>query len=179
MKKQFTPIAMICSQKQFDEIKPKLKGLDIISINCFDDFRYLTNDFGIGDKILISNISNTPLNNERIIYETWDERVFLEACGIQNKPINNIKMKKVILKERIEEVYLSDLNDDSIVGIVFENDSKGVLIYTPEGFCSTSDLNIYNKWFRDTKKQYLKDLEHKETYQFDTMKDLYKWLGEE
>ena len=79
------PIAMKCSQEQFDDINPKIidTRLVIADINNFKTHNYLTNNIGGSS----GRISNTlELYKEkywREVHETWDEKVFLEACGIE------------------------------------------------------------------------------------------------
>lgn len=79
--KKFTPIAMKCTQEDWESIKDKFNKKDIISIdnpiskhftyliNHFDD----KNGFGIG-------FFNKSLSKE--VYEKFDANIFLNACGI-------------------------------------------------------------------------------------------------
>ena len=77
-----TKINMRCTQEQFEAIKPKLVGIDITDTRFdLNEYPYLTNDFrglGIG-----SRSKDMMGNDDSIIVETWDEQVFLEACGIE------------------------------------------------------------------------------------------------
>jgi hypothetical protein len=95
-------IAMKCTQKQFEMIKQKLAGSIIKTKNLsnFDTYPYLINytgqDFSIesiakyGFKFAWEGIDE--------IHETWDERVFLEACDIK------VDEKFEITKEQILEL---------------------------------------------------------------------------
>ena len=77
---------MRCTQEQFEAIKPKLVGMDITD-TCFDlnEYPYLTNDFnGIG---IGSRSKDIIGKDDGIIIGTWDEQVFLEACGIETEKI--------------------------------------------------------------------------------------------
>jgi len=84
---KFTPIAMKCNQEQFEAIKPKLGGLKIKSIASFKACEYLLNNY-MGEKLLISNNNASGKLDfpERIVHETWNEKIFLEACGIETTP---------------------------------------------------------------------------------------------
>jgi len=81
------PIAMRCTQKQFDKIKNKLSHLSFIMMD--DDFTegtYLINNLSgvIGS---ISNIEEEGKNSyDRTVFEEWDEDVFLEYCDVEVFP---------------------------------------------------------------------------------------------
>jgi len=78
-------IAMKCTQKQFDAIKGKLVGCKIGNITSFFNHFYLVNN-NCGEQNLINNIPNTN-RFPREIYETWNEQIFLDACGIETEKI--------------------------------------------------------------------------------------------
>lgn len=73
------PIAMRCSQEQFDKIKGKL---DTVNITVFTKRSYLINNY-CGEIGKVTNLSySNRLLFDRTVYETWDEDIFLEACDI-------------------------------------------------------------------------------------------------
>lgn len=75
-------IAMKCSQEQFEAVKGKFEGIDtnpILRYSGSED-SYLTNDYN-GEK----EVSFTLVRGKREIHETWNEKVFLEACGIDTE----------------------------------------------------------------------------------------------
>ena len=76
------PIAMKCSQEQFDKIKPKLKRMEITD-NFFNlkEYPYLTNDYYNYDRQGLGSV-NKHIIYGREIYEIWDEKIFLQACDI-------------------------------------------------------------------------------------------------
>jgi len=81
-----TKINMRCTQEQFEAIKPKLVGMNFNDA-MFDlnEYPYLTNNFrGIG---IGSRYKCMIRKDDGIIVETWDEQVFLEACGIETEKI--------------------------------------------------------------------------------------------
>ena len=85
--KKFTPIAMKCNQEQFEAIKPKLNNQCIKSVSNFKDCQYLTNNW-MGVKMDITNITADFVLNrgkcyQEVIYETWNEQTFLNACVIE------------------------------------------------------------------------------------------------
>ena len=87
MKTQFTPIAMRCTQEQFDAIRPKLEkhGLKAKDLSCFSSMPYLINcRFK-----QINSITNYSSRYDwmcdsgiNYVYHDWDENIFLQACGI-------------------------------------------------------------------------------------------------
>lgn len=115
----FTPIAMKCTQEQFNAVKPKLIGLKIIGLDSFTDCNYLVNNLGKREK-LISNI--TPDSKgyyNREIHEEWNEEIFLKACGIKTEPTLIERLQKAEaevkrLKEAIEDGKIK-VNDWVIV----------------------------------------------------------------
>jgi hypothetical protein len=96
--KEIKPIAMRCTEEQFDAIKPKLEkaGLVITSMESFLAAEYLVNNFrgdlGIvtnlinfrGDLGIVTNLISPHGYYERLIFEEWDEQTFLEYCGIES-----------------------------------------------------------------------------------------------
>jgi hypothetical protein len=80
-------IAMRCNQEQFESIKPKLErfGSRIKDVHDFESCPYLTNN--LRSEWLVSNIGSHDKNcRDRIVHEQWNEKVFLEACGIETTP---------------------------------------------------------------------------------------------
>lgn len=76
-----TAIAMKCTQEQFDAVKEKLIGCRPFMIDEFEKNDYLV---CFEDK----SISNGSfLKGTEIVYETWNEQIFLEACGIEPENI--------------------------------------------------------------------------------------------
>ncbi len=104
MKKAITPIAMKCSKEQFKLIKPKLKKIGKICtlIGAFKENRYLTNNYGNTAKTLLFDFvqskSKWAYVHRMNIHETWNEKVFLNACGIETEP------EYVITESRIQEI---------------------------------------------------------------------------
>jgi hypothetical protein len=72
------PIAMRCTQEQFDGIKDRI-NLPIIRITSFCNDPYLTNITKEGYNV--SNISYNLFNQD--IHETFNADIFLEACGVE------------------------------------------------------------------------------------------------
>lgn len=78
-------IAMRCNQKQFNAIKSKLVGCEIYVITGFCTNPYLVNDFGLNKNVVSNFLTEDKFNYERQFEETWNEQVFLEACGIETE----------------------------------------------------------------------------------------------
>lgn len=76
---------MKCNQEQFDAIKEKLNGMYRM-IGRFENFTYLITNYYEGEKH-ISNTGNPTKFKGHTIYETWNEKIFLDACGIETEKI--------------------------------------------------------------------------------------------
>jgi len=78
-------IAMKCTQEQFDTVKDKLVRIEITSITDFNESNYLTNGYKIG---IITNLDKYYVSIwTENIHETWNEEIFLNACGIETERI--------------------------------------------------------------------------------------------
>jgi len=78
--KKFTPIAMKCTQEDWDSIKSNFSKNQISSINDFDNFGYLVNNH-FGSELKLANLSKSS-GTGRTAYEKFDANTFLNACGI-------------------------------------------------------------------------------------------------
>lgn len=134
----FTPIAMKCTQEQFDAVKPKLKGLNIEDINSFYYHNYLINNLG-GQEKTISNISEfTKGEYNREVHEEWNEKIFLEACGIEAETLQEKEQR--LLKE-LEEVR-NEIEDSKIkVGDWVKNNNNIVFKVEEDKY----DLGVLNE----------------------------------
>jgi len=73
------PIAMKCTQEEFDSIKDKLT-YDEYDIDDFKSYPYVSNFYHKTD----GKIGNTKwMDNYKEIHETFDANIFLEACDIE------------------------------------------------------------------------------------------------
>lgn len=111
----FTPIAMKCTQEQFEAIKQKLKGLEIEDIKPFTDCKYLVNNLG-GESKVISNFRNyAKICFDREVYEYWNEEIFLKACGIEvdslEKQLQKAEAEVKRLQSLIEEENKPKIGD--------------------------------------------------------------------
>ena len=171
MKKKITPIAMKCNKEQFEAIKPKLEGIEIYSVTCFNDYPYLTNTGGYLDSI--SNISKgnfeVTLSRVECIYEIWNERVFLEACGIETQETFEITKETIIkykMKDEFPEVFKVKLE----VGKWYKTKSNCLFnlneitdnFYLGYGF--TESMTYYN-YFKEYIRTELKEATEKEVFE--------------
>lgn len=147
---KFKKIAMRCNQKQFDKIKPKLEG--VIKFNTvFTDFEkkypYLTNFYG-DQKMGLGWRDNLLITSEEI-YEQWDEKVFLEACGIETKPNYQIT-KETILKYNMKDEFPDVFEVKLEVGKWYKSDIGGLWFieeFKDNGNTQTSfGINKYGDW---------------------------------
>lgn len=110
-KPSFRPIAMKCNQEQFDVVKWKLMDYRTDYINNFNEYPYLTNYLQHGNQIATCTDFFAKNNTERHdLHETWNEKVFLEACGIVVEELKEEGF--VITKEQIKVIY-DELDDES------------------------------------------------------------------
>ena len=102
----FTPIAMRCTQEQFDAVKPKLECIKIESACDFETFPYLINYYA-DEENNIGNVHFNAIRNERNIHKTWNEEIFLKACGVEvntlEQQLQKAEAEVKRLKEAIED----------------------------------------------------------------------------
>lgn len=109
----FRPIAMRCTQEQFDAIKPKLVHLKIICIDSFVTYGYLVNNLS-DTPFFISNICETDkMSYKRKVYEEWNEKIFLKACGIEVETMETLDKKDWPVKE-CQEPLIDRLTDEVV-----------------------------------------------------------------
>lgn len=97
----FTPIAMKCTQEQFEAIKPKLKGCRIEDLDNFEEMPYLIN-YRNSEKNSITNYLREDKSvNGMVVYEEWNEEIFLQSCGIE---VETLQEKEQRLLKELEEV---------------------------------------------------------------------------
>jgi len=167
-------IAMKCNKEQFEAIKPKLEGMEIYSVTCFNEFPYLIN---YDNGIKLSNIDKYTFKNKIIhaeeIHETWNERIFLEACGIEKKEHFEITKETIIkykMKDEFPEVFkkeeqngwYKDKEEPLWLGF-FENDC---LIY---GF--DTDGDYFNKIHKKGATDSTNDVKATEQEVFEALKN--------
>ncbi len=101
----FTPITMRCTQEQFEAIKPKLEGCLFWAIDDFNVYNYLINHVG-GDKKVITNTDGYFLKTDhnRTVYEEWNEEIFLKACGIEVKSLEQQLQKAEAEVKRLQSL---------------------------------------------------------------------------
>jgi len=120
-------IAMKCNKEQFEAVKGKLEGMkfhsDLYSFFTHTKHYYLTNNYN--QKEEISSTLSPECHKE--IHETWNEKVFLEACGIE--PIFTIT-KETIMKYEMKDEFPSVFKKEFEVGKwYYQTDSKALINY--------------------------------------------------
>jgi hypothetical protein len=102
-----------------------------------------------------------------------------------SKIIKTKTMRKVILEEKKSEVYLSDLNEGSIVGVTTTTSNERLFFqYNSEkGFYLVSNrdyfIDIKDKVYEKSISTYVKEnIWISEVFIFDKIKDLFKWMSE-
>ena len=99
MKTQYKPIAMRCTQEQFESIKGKI-NLPIDKVQSFVVHPYLTNNFYAEN--VVSNVGYTNGSVKREIIETFDAEYFLDCCG-REKPDEEVIFKGSEMEYRWDE----------------------------------------------------------------------------
>ena len=107
-KPKFRPIAMRCTQEQFDAVRSKLVGLKVRNLSAFGNCPYLVNNLE-GEKGIISNILNLHKSRcNRQVFEEWNEKTFLEYCGIQVKDevseLDQLRRENAELKQQLKAI---------------------------------------------------------------------------
>ena len=78
-------IAMKCNQEQWDSIKDKLVGCELVGVGNFVTYDYLIN-YRFGNKNHITNYTWLAVRGDDAeIHAEWNEQVFLKACGIETE----------------------------------------------------------------------------------------------
>lgn len=118
-------ISMRCNIKQFESIKSKLEiaGLEISQLRDFGTSCYLVNNFS-GNTNSITNVLPYDMNSyNRKVYQVWNEKIFLEACGIEvEKPIRTNKLTELekrveVLEAKVDLKKISDMpKNDALWG---------------------------------------------------------------
>jgi hypothetical protein len=79
MKTQYRPIAMRCTQNQFESIKDRI-NLPIVNLGSFRKYPYLINYAYKGKSI--THYYFLAIKDDNVqIYETFDPELFLDCCG--------------------------------------------------------------------------------------------------
>jgi len=93
----FQPVAMKCTEKQFNEMKPILEGFGIKishTIGNFKRFTYLTN-FNMGIKNRVNNVENPLHEDFKRDKIPYNQESFLKACGIERIKYPEINLSKI------------------------------------------------------------------------------------
>ena len=128
----FKPIAMKCTQEQFEAIKPKLKNCRVTDISGFYTHPYLINYRRKEEKNLTNYFKNTSDMYGLEVHEEWNEEIFLKACGIEvetlQQQLQKAESEVKRLKEAIED---SKIKVGDLVCYVSVHDKKVMLF----GYC--------------------------------------------
>jgi hypothetical protein len=104
---KFKAIAIKCNEEQFKAIELKLLagGCRVIDIHFINDINYLVNNY-CDYNHTITNVNPSVRNKKnREVHEQWDEKVFLEACGIETFTITKDTILKYEMKEEFPELF--------------------------------------------------------------------------
>ena len=114
--KTFTPIAMKCTQEQWDSIKGRIPEKMINSVTSFKKYSWIF----IDKTGQISNIRKGEYRKKiwsiaKETYETFNAKIFLEACGIDVEPTYKIT-KETVIKYNMKDEFPDALKKELEVG---------------------------------------------------------------
>jgi len=92
-------------------------------------------------------------------------------------------MKKVIIEQKSDNVYLSDLSKKDIIGIIWKSGAKGFIQRSEDrGFYAISDIKeshiFEHKVFYNSIFEYCSQKQIENVFVFDNEKELFKWMSE-
>lgn len=136
----FEPIAMKCTEEQFNELKPILEkfGFVLSVIIHFENYQYLFNKWQTKDAEFITNGLSSDITNE-IVYETFNAETFLKACGIvevdKTYQLSETFVKELCKEPNIKEAFIREgiiENDKLEVGKWYKSNSGCLFNYQLE-----------------------------------------------
>lgn len=107
-------LSMRCNQEQWELLKPKLEnvGYNDFEIDVFEEYKYMTN-FLHAQEGRIGNIFDVAARDyNREVHEEFNEKIFLEACGVFEELKFEITKETVIkyqMKDEFPEVFRTEL----------------------------------------------------------------------
>lgn len=135
-------IAMRCTKEQFEAIEPKLikEGIKLNVHSGFKTFSYLTSPY---ERIsyYVGNYQWPDKNRE--VFETWNEKVFLEACGISTIPTLE-EVKEYFKDAEKVKCLFNGTTHDITKGKIFSD--------MPEKYCAEpTNTGSYCRLYKDGK----------------------------
>jgi hypothetical protein len=94
-------------------------------------------------------------------------------------------MKRIII-EQGKTVSISEVDDNSFVGIEWESGSKCMIINTTEGYCGMSDEykpSLLSVWTTDSIQEYVRralnqgNNKNSKAFAFNNIKELFEWMS--
>lgn len=112
-KPKFRPIAMRCNQEQFEAVKDKLAGCRMEDITEFESCSYLVNNYSNHILVITNTWAVNKSNHGRQVFEEWNEKTFLEYCGIEVKDEVN-ELEQLRKENENLKAINENLNKESI-----------------------------------------------------------------
>lgn len=152
-------ITMLCNEKQFKAIKPKLEGkVEFSMLSEFNNRQkfYLINH--LGKNLMVTNVTSPREEKEVTRYEKWNEQIFLEACGIEKEKTFTITESQINTLNEIFETTEAYQGQDYLkewFQEVFEIEVKS-LPKDFTGWCKCSDIKneLWLGYFKEGSLQY-------------------------
>lgn len=116
---QIKPIAMKCSEEQFNAINHKLSNFNTEECCSWQPYDYLVNNFN-GKLGRIGNArADRKDGYNRTVFEEWDEQTFLEYCGIVSKELRMVTTPDIGAKViRGRDWEWGDQDRGSVYGVI-------------------------------------------------------------
>jgi len=114
MKTEFKPIAMRCTEEQFNELKPRLEKIGEIGalIGSFKKYNYLSNNYN--EKLYFDFICN-GWDKEHEYISVFNADLFLQCCGVELEETFTLTKSEIIenkdktLKEMFKGIFEVEL----------------------------------------------------------------------
>lgn len=91
-------------------------------------------------------------------------------------------MRKLVEKSS-REITIDEITDKSLVGIVWKEEGKSIVLNSKEGYTSICrSLNIKSNWYRDSIKEYVEESltvssGATEVFVFDSVGEMFDWMA--
>lgn len=89
-------------------------------------------------------------------------------------------MKKVVFNSNPSTINFEEINNDSLVGILWNTGRRAMIAKSSKGFIGISDDNIYSAWDEPSKVKYIERARERgcQVFVFENYSELFKWMSE-
>jgi len=138
-------IAMKCSQRDWDSIKKYFIDTDIL---ITESEPYLVNNYANEELKIMNLTSHCKDSNNRTVHETFNAKIFLNACGIETDVFEITKEQLLRLhrqgnhytKCELDYLFPDAFKKELIIGKWYKNKDTNSIIFS-QGFYNTGNYN--------------------------------------